>query len=135
MLQFIWTNHIRANPCHHKLFFSTYLYLGTPFLVLPHLQFMFLSSSFDARTLTEWSSETFNETGRVSVTRDHQPTAVTVTSLREDDEALYHCRVDFLLTQTRNVGVNLTVIDGCCFLQRSLSICFANKVWSKNRTV
>ncbi|KAI8425266.1 hypothetical protein MSG28_007055, partial [Choristoneura fumiferana] len=53
--------------------------------------------SYDARSRSEWSSESFNTTGRLKANISQQPTTLTVSALREDDQELYHCRVDFLL--------------------------------------
>lgn len=58
----------------------------------------------------EWSDDSFNTNDRLKADLQSQPTAVTVTALTEDDQALYHCRVDFRLSPTRNIGVNLTVV-------------------------
>ncbi|XP_073950648.1 B-cell receptor CD22-like [Choristoneura fumiferana] len=66
--------------------------------------------SYDARSRSEWSSESFNTTGRLKANISQQPTTLTVSALREDDQELYHCRVDFLLSPTRNIGVNLTIV-------------------------
>ncbi|CAG9105517.1 unnamed protein product [Plutella xylostella] len=66
--------------------------------------------SYDARIGSSWSNEFFNSSGRVSVDLHRQPTTITVSRLREDDEGLYHCRVDFLMTPTRNIGVNLSIV-------------------------
>ncbi|XP_039758116.1 hemicentin-2-like isoform X1 [Pararge aegeria] len=66
--------------------------------------------SYDARISSEWSSASYNTSGRLLADLQRQPTVLTVTNLRGDDQALYHCRVDYRLAPTRNVGVNLTVI-------------------------
>ncbi|KPJ18058.1 Cell adhesion molecule 4 [Papilio machaon] len=66
--------------------------------------------SYDARSNDEWSSLTFNISGRLSIDISKRPTPLYIRSLRADDEALYHCRVEFLLTPTRYTGINLTVI-------------------------
>ncbi|XP_050672005.1 hemicentin-1-like isoform X2 [Leptidea sinapis] len=66
--------------------------------------------SFDARINIEWSSAVFNISGRLSADIEKQPSKLLISSLTGDDQALYHCRVDFLLAPTRNIGVNLTVI-------------------------
>ncbi|CAG4931512.1 unnamed protein product [Parnassius apollo] len=66
--------------------------------------------SYDARISSDWSSVTFNRTGRLTVDLHKNPTVLSVSALREDDQALYHCRVEFLLSPTRYTGVNLTVI-------------------------
>ncbi|XP_060805139.1 synaptogenesis protein syg-2 isoform X2 [Amyelois transitella] len=66
--------------------------------------------SYDARDDREWSSETFNSNGRLRADVQSQPTTLNVSALRQDDQALFHCRVDFLVSPTRNIGVNLTVI-------------------------
>ncbi|CAH2207573.1 jg22782, partial [Pararge aegeria aegeria] len=65
---------------------------------------------YDARISSEWSSASYNTSGRLLADLQRQPTVLTVTNLRGDDQALYHCRVDYRLAPTRNVGVNLTVI-------------------------
>ncbi|XP_052756554.1 hemicentin-2-like isoform X1 [Galleria mellonella] len=65
--------------------------------------------SFDTRVEIEWSNEGFNRSGRIRADVVSQPTALTISALTEDDEDLYHCRVDFLNSQTRNIGVNLTI--------------------------
>ncbi|KAL0869284.1 hypothetical protein ABMA27_007546 [Loxostege sticticalis] len=64
--------------------------------------------NYDARVQAEWSNPSFSS--RISATLDQQPTSITIARLTELDEALYHCRVDFLVSPTRNIGVNLTVI-------------------------
>ncbi|XP_045537813.1 hemicentin-1 isoform X2 [Papilio machaon] len=66
--------------------------------------------SYDARSNEEWSSQTFNISGRLSIDISKRPTPLYIRSLIADDEALYHCRVEFLLTPTRYTGINLTVI-------------------------
>ncbi|CAH0728248.1 unnamed protein product, partial [Brenthis ino] len=66
--------------------------------------------SYDARIISEWSTSSFNTSGRVKANLRRQPTPLVISNLRGDDQALYHCRVDFLLAPTRNIGVNLTVI-------------------------
>ncbi|KAI8425270.1 hypothetical protein MSG28_007055 [Choristoneura fumiferana] len=48
--------------------------------------------SYDARSRSEWSSESFNTTGRLKANISQQPTTLTVSALREDDQELYHCR-------------------------------------------
>ncbi|XP_049877928.1 hemicentin-2-like isoform X2 [Pectinophora gossypiella] len=67
--------------------------------------------SFDARIGAEWSNPHFNTTGRLVADLNQQPTVLTIHHLRADDQALFHCRVDFALSQTRNLGVNLTVVE------------------------
>ncbi|KAJ0173755.1 hypothetical protein K1T71_010904 [Dendrolimus kikuchii] len=57
-----------------------------------------------------WTDESFNTNDRIKADLHSQPTAVIVTALTEEDQALYHCRVDFRLSPTRNIGVNLTVV-------------------------
>ncbi|XP_063387476.1 hemicentin-1-like [Cydia fagiglandana] len=66
--------------------------------------------SFDYRSRSEWSNDLFNSTGRLKADLDRQPTVLQVSALREDDQTLYHCRVDFLQAPTRNLGVNLTIV-------------------------
>ncbi|CAG4931520.1 unnamed protein product [Parnassius apollo] len=65
--------------------------------------------SYDARVRSEWSNIAFNVSGRVIADMDKNPTSLTISALREDDQAFYHCRVEFLLSPTRNTGVNFTV--------------------------
>ncbi|XP_068619159.1 B-cell receptor CD22-like [Battus philenor] len=66
--------------------------------------------SYDARVGNEWCNTVFNATGRIIVNTTANPTTLTITALRAHDEALYHCRVEFLLSPTRNSAVNLTVV-------------------------
>ncbi|KAJ2953173.1 hypothetical protein O0L34_g746 [Tuta absoluta] len=66
--------------------------------------------SYDARGGIQWSSPHFNSSGRLTADLSQQPTAITISSLKEDDQALFHCRVDFALSPTRNLPVNLTVV-------------------------
>ncbi|KAJ2953176.1 hypothetical protein O0L34_g749 [Tuta absoluta] len=66
--------------------------------------------SYDARIGIEWANPRFNSSGRLKSDLSQQPTAITISSLKEDDQALFHCRVDFALSPTRNLPVNLTVV-------------------------
>jgi hypothetical protein len=47
---------------------------------------------------------------RATFRADRHPAALILTNVKAKDEALYRCRVDFRLAQTRNAHVNLTVI-------------------------
>ncbi|XP_026734267.1 hemicentin-2-like isoform X2 [Trichoplusia ni] len=58
----------------------------------------------------QWSEPSFNTSSRLQADIRSQPTAVTISSLSEEDQAMYHCRVDFRLSPTRNVGINVTVV-------------------------
>ncbi|CAH2045749.1 unnamed protein product, partial [Iphiclides podalirius] len=65
--------------------------------------------SYDVRVGIEWCNSVFNASGRIIANMSASPTTFTISALRENDQALYHCRVEFLLSPTRNVGVNLSV--------------------------
>ena len=56
---------------------------------------------------------------RATFRADRHPAALILTNVKPKDEALYRCRVDFRLAQTRNAHVNLTVIGN---VDQSLSI-------------
>ena len=47
---------------------------------------------------------------RASFRADRHPAALVVTDIKQRDEGLYRCRVDFRLAQTRNAHINLTVV-------------------------
>ncbi|CAG9789061.1 unnamed protein product [Diatraea saccharalis] len=64
----------------------------------------------NAPIFSAWISPTFNAGGRLKADVLQQPSTITISELTERDQALYHCRVDFLIAPTRNIGVNLTVI-------------------------
>ncbi|XP_026314948.1 hemicentin-2-like isoform X2 [Hyposmocoma kahamanoa] len=69
--------------------------------------------SFDARIGREWFSDKINDIKdgqRLKADINSQPTSLIITDLMEYDQALYHCRVDFALAQTRYLGVNVTVV-------------------------
>ncbi|CAH0400317.1 unnamed protein product [Chilo suppressalis] len=66
--------------------------------------------SYDARIETAWSNPSYDTSARLKPELLQQPTSITISDLTERDQALYHCRVDFLVAPTRNIGVNLTVI-------------------------
>ncbi|KAL4720232.1 hypothetical protein ACJJTC_012100 [Scirpophaga incertulas] len=78
--------------------------------------------SYDARVETEWSSPSFNVGRRLKAQLQRQPSSVTISDLTEHDQALYHCRVDFLIAPTRNIGVNLTVTGKFQLEQKYLQI-------------
>ncbi|XP_068619158.1 muscle M-line assembly protein unc-89-like [Battus philenor] len=66
--------------------------------------------SYDARTNTEWSIQQYNVSSRLSIDRHKRPTPLFISALRDDDQALYRCRVEFLLSPTKYTKVLLTVI-------------------------
>ncbi|XP_014485877.1 PREDICTED: nephrin-like isoform X2 [Dinoponera quadriceps] len=69
--------------------------------------------SYDARSrqfgkAKLWSASHF--WGQRATFRPNPPAQLTVSDLRESDEGVYRCRVDFRNSPTRNFKVNLTVI-------------------------
>nr|XP_012222068.1 PREDICTED: hemicentin-1-like isoform X2 [Linepithema humile] len=69
--------------------------------------------SYDARSrqfgkAKLWSAQNF--WGHRASFRANPPAQLTVQDLRESDEGVYRCRVDFRNSPTRNFKVNLTVI-------------------------
>lgn len=77
------------------------------------------STSVDTRdsdfgAAEHWSGDALG--ARASFRADRHPAALVVANVRAKDEALYRCRVDFRLAQTRNAHVNLTVVGNHCFV-------------------
>lgn len=78
------------------------------------INFLFLVCSVDTRdsdfgVAEQWSGgEILGQ--RATFRADRHPAALILTNVKAKDEALYRCRVDFRLAQTRNAHVNLTVI-------------------------
>lgn len=69
--------------------------------------------SYDARSrqfgkAKLWSAAHF--WGHRASFRANPPAQLTVQDLRQSDEGVYRCRVDFRNSPTRNLKVNLTVI-------------------------
>lgn len=56
-----------------------------------------------------WSDENVFA-NRAYFMAEKQPAELGVDHIRESDQAVYRCRVDFKVAQTRNSRVNLTVI-------------------------
>ena len=74
---------------------------------------MSFSFSVDARDRDfsiahRWSDEKVFS-NRAYFLQDKQPAELGIDHIRESDQAVYRCRVDFKLGQTRNSRVNLTV--------------------------
>ncbi|KAH1015307.1 hypothetical protein HUJ05_013061, partial [Dendroctonus ponderosae] len=73
-----------------------------------------VSGSADARDrdfsiAEKWSDEKVFS-NRAYFLDDRQPAELGIDHIRESDQAVYRCRVDFKMGQTRNSKVNLTVI-------------------------
>ncbi|KAL1375398.1 hypothetical protein pipiens_000704, partial [Culex pipiens pipiens] len=63
----------------------------------------------DVTSAKRWSDETvFGQ--RAYFLFDKQPGELAVQNAREPDSGVYRCRVDFIVAQTRNSIVNLTII-------------------------
>ena len=66
-----------------------------------------------------WSGDILGQ--RASFRSDRHPAALVIANVKAKDEALYRCRVDFRLAQTRNAHVNLTVVGNCANIQTLVS--------------
>ncbi|CAH1116566.1 unnamed protein product [Phaedon cochleariae] len=70
--------------------------------------------SFDSRDKQmehgkHWADESVLG-GRGSFRYQEKPAKLTLETVKDSDGGIYHCRVDFRLTPTRNIKVNLTII-------------------------
>ncbi|KAG8262208.1 hypothetical protein J6590_057042 [Homalodisca vitripennis] len=63
----------------------------------------------DFKQAERWSDETIFG-NRAYFMSEKQPAELGVDHIREEDQAIYRCRVDFKSAQTRNSKINLTVI-------------------------
>lgn len=77
--------------------------------------------SYDARNrqfgkAKLWSASHF--WGDRATFKASQPAQLTIRDLRESDQGVYRCRVDFRNSPTRNLKVNFTVIGESCKLSR-----------------
>lgn len=64
-----------------------------------------------AATYTHSFGDTINEEGRAA--GHEEAVGLMVRDVERNDSAVYRCRVDLLLSQTRNTRVNLTVVGEC----------------------
>lgn len=76
--------------------------------------FCFVIYSVDGREKGFKSAERWSDdnvfANRAYFMPEKQPAELGVDHIRESDQAVYRCRVDFKIAQTRNSKVNLTVI-------------------------
>lgn len=63
----------------------------------------------DFRQGERWSDENVFA-NRAYFIPEKQPAELGIDHIRESDQAMYRCRVDFKIAQTKNSRVNLTVI-------------------------
>lgn len=70
---------------------------------------MDLRGKADFNAAERWSYEKVFS-NRAYFVHDKQPAELGIDHIRESDQAVYRCRVDFKMGQTRNSKVNLTVV-------------------------
>lgn len=78
------------------------------------LHFLFICYSIDGRNRDFGMAERWSDdnvfSNRAYFMPEKQPAELGIDHIREADQAVYRCRVDFRIGPSRNSKVNLTVI-------------------------